>query len=82
MASKIKNMYTAKAPKKVRDPSLPPAPTLLGQVKDLRLTKETIEATQLNMMQQREQIAALNRKLAHAMYRIELLTTNLRNKRS
>jgi hypothetical protein len=41
--------------KRVRDPNLPPPPTLLGQVKELRLTKEELERVQLqlNITQQR-----------------------------
>ena len=52
--------------KRVRDPNLPPPPTLLGQVKELRLTKEEQDrqGLELVVMRQRlEYMEAKNRRL-------------------
>ncbi len=53
-------------PKRVRDPNLPPPPTLLGQVKELRLTREDMDRLQLELSltrQRLEQLESRNRKL-------------------
>lgn len=76
----FKKMYLQK-PKRVRDPNLPPPPTLLGQVKELRLAKEMSQSTQQSLSQQQEEIRLLKRKLEQAEYRIDLLTTHLRKAR-
>lgn len=52
--------------KRPRDPNAPPPPTLLGQVKELRLTKEDMDRLQLQLMlaQQRlDYLEAKNRRL-------------------
>jgi hypothetical protein len=52
--------------KRERDPNAPPAPTLLGQVKELRLTKEEQDrqGLELVIMRQRlEYMEAKNRRL-------------------
>jgi len=52
--------------KRERDPNLPPPPTLLGQVKELRLTKEEMDrqAFELAALKQRmEYLEMKNRRL-------------------
>jgi hypothetical protein len=52
--------------KRERDPNLPPPPTLLGQVKELRLTKEEMDrqANELQILRQRmEYLEMKNRRL-------------------
>lgn len=52
--------------KRERDPNAPPPPTLLGQVKELRLTKEEQDrqGLELAMMRQRmEYLEAKNRRM-------------------
>lgn len=50
-------LQTFKAKKKrERDPNAPPPPTLLGQVKELRVTRETID-------QQADEIAVLRNRV-------------------
>lgn len=52
--------------KRERDPNAPPPPTLLGQVKELRLTKEEMDrqATELHVLRQRiEYLEMKNRRL-------------------
>jgi hypothetical protein len=52
--------------KRTRDPNAPPPPTLLGQVKELRLTREDMDRLQLQLMlaQQRlDYLEAKNRRL-------------------
>jgi len=66
----------------VRDPSLPPPPTLLGQVKELRLTKEQQQNQQSLLHQQQDEINMLKRKLQHSDYRLELLTNLMRDFRN
>lgn len=60
-------LQTFKAKKKrERDPNAPPPPTLLGQVKELRITRETIEqqATEISMLRSRlEHLEAKTRRL-------------------
>jgi hypothetical protein len=56
--------------KRVRDPNLPPPPTLLGQVKELRLTKEEMDrlGLELTLTRQRlEQLEIRNRKLESSL---------------
>lgn len=52
--------------KRERDPNAPPPPTLLGQVKELRLTKEAMEqqAAEISMLRNRlEYLEAKVRRL-------------------
>jgi hypothetical protein len=56
--------------KRVRDPNLPPPPTLLGQVKELRLTKEEMDrlGLELTLTRQRlEQLETNNRRLENSV---------------
>ena len=73
-------MYLTKS-KRVRDPNLPPPPTLLSQVKQLRGVEEKNQLTQSQVQQQQDEIDSLKRKLNQALYRIDLLTTHLRKSR-
>lgn len=52
--------------KRERDPNAPPPPTLLGQVKELRITRETIDqqAAEIDMLRGRlEYLEAKTRRL-------------------
>lgn len=52
--------------KRPRDPNAPPPPTLLGQVKELRLTREDMDRLQLQLMlaqQRMDYLEAKNRRL-------------------
>lgn len=52
--------------KRARDPDAPPPPTLLGQVKELKMTKEMIDqqATELQVLKQRlEYLESKSRRL-------------------
>ena len=74
-------MYKAKK-KRVRDPNLPPPPNLLSHDKTIRGINSTLEITQSISQYQQQQIDELKRKLNQALYRIDLLTTHLRNTRN
>lgn len=58
----------------MRDPNLPPRPTLLGHDKIIRNTATTIESIQQQLYDQQEEINSLKRKLYTANYRIDMLT--------
>ena len=73
-------MYKAKK-KRIRDPNLPPPPNLLSHDKTIRGINSTLEITQSISQYQQQQIDELKRKLNQALYRIDLLTTHLRNTR-
>lgn len=52
--------------KRERDPNAPPPPTLLGQVKELRITRETIDqqAAEISVLRNRlEYLEAKTRRL-------------------
>ena len=70
-------MYKAKK-KRVRDPNLPPPPTLLGQVKVIKDVQNDIGVTRSISQQQQAQIELLQRDLRRANHRIELLTNYLK----
>ena len=76
----FKKMYQVKA-KRVRDPSLPPPPTLLGQVKVIKDVQTGLDTTQIRIQQQDEEMRSLKNKLNQALYRIDLLTNQLRKLR-
>jgi predicted RNase H-like nuclease (RuvC/YqgF family) len=57
--------FTAKK-KRERDPNAPPPPTLLGQVKELRITRETID-------QQAAEISVLRSRLEYLEAKIRRL---------
>jgi len=85
--SSIYNQYKKPKPKRVRDPNLPPAPTLLGQVKELKGVRLSIDELQSIVNQQQKLIArqqhTLERfgaKLRQAETAIEHLTNTLKRK--
>ena len=56
------------------DPNAPPRPTLLGQVKELRLTREDMNQLQLDLVMTRqrlEQVESRNRRLESQLRDIE-----------
>ena len=60
----LKKLATKK--KRERDPNLPPPPTLLGQVKELRITREEMQrqALEVQVLKQRvEYLEMKNRRL-------------------
>lgn len=60
--------------KRERDPNLPPPPTLLGQVKELRLTKEEQQRHELELVllrQRLELIEMKNRRLESQLRDLE-----------
>lgn len=57
----FRKLFTQKRTR-VRDPDAPPPPTLLGQVKELRTTKEAIDMHSLELVQLRNRIADLEAK--------------------
>jgi len=65
--------------KRTRDPNLPPPPTLLGQVKELRLTREDINRMELEsvMLRQRlEMVEMKNRRLETQLRDLENYVRN------
>jgi predicted RNase H-like nuclease (RuvC/YqgF family) len=66
--------------KRERDPNLPPPPTLLGQVKELRLTREVIERMEIQITalhQRMEYLESRNRRLEST---VEALENWIRNR--
>ena len=66
--------------KRARDPNAPPPPTLLGQVKELRLTREEVDRLelQITIMHQRiDTLESRNRRLENT---IEALQNWIRNR--
>lgn len=66
--------------KRERDPNLPPPPTLLGQVKELRLTRENIERMEIQITtlhQRMEYLESRNRRLEST---VEALENWIRNR--
>ena len=65
--------------KKPVDPDAPPRPTLLGQVKELRLTKEEQERVSLEMTVLRhrvEYVEAKNKRLESQLRDLEIYVRN------
>jgi hypothetical protein len=73
-------MYQEKQ-KRVRDPNLPPPPNLLSHDKVIRGMNVDLSNTQSTLQQQQEEIRMLKGKLTQALYRIDMLTSYLRNNR-
>ena len=76
----LKKLYKQKKPR-VRDPNAPPPPTLLGQVKELRLTRETMDsqAAELQVLRQRvEYLEMKNRRLENSIESIREWITSSR----
>lgn len=75
----FKKLYKHKKPR-VRDPNLPPPPTLLGQVKDLKDTKALVDDTAQRMRAMEERIARLERQNRQLNYYVEALRNHLSKK--
>ena len=60
---------------------MPPPPTLLGQVKVIKDVQTGLDTTQIRIQQQDEEMRSLKNKLNQALYRIDLLTNQLRKLR-
>lgn len=80
MSNMFQKMYAVKK-KRVRDPSLPPPPTLLGQVKVIKDVSMGIEQLQHIVQQQGELINQLKFKLNHVNFRLDSLTNYVKNNR-
>jgi hypothetical protein len=77
----LKKLYKQKKTR-VRDPDAPPPPTLLGQVKELRLTRETMDsqAAELQILRQRlEHLEMKNRRLENSIESIREFVISRRN---
>jgi len=64
---------------KVRDPNLPPPPTLLGQVKELKQTREEQQRQELELTllrQRLEQVEIKNRSLERHLRDLENFILN------
>jgi len=75
----FQKLYKHKKPR-VRDPNLPPAPTLLGQVKELKDTKALVDDTAQRMRAMEERIARLERQNRQLNYYVEALRNHLSKK--
>jgi hypothetical protein len=67
-------------PKRVRDPNLPPPPTLLGQVKELRLTREDMDRLQLELSLTRQRLEQLESRNRTLELTVETLQAYVRNR--
>lgn len=77
----LKKLYKQKKTR-VRDPNAPPPPTLLGQVKELRVTRETMDsqAAELQVLRQRvEYLEMKNRRLENSIESIREFVISRRN---
>lgn len=66
--------------KRVRDPNLPPPPTLLGQVKELRLTRENLDTLSARVAELEDQNKSLMRKIRNLETQINHLTNRVKQK--
>ena len=77
----LKKLYKQKKTR-VIDPDAPPPPTLLGQVKELRVTRETmdLQAAELQVLRQRlEHLEMKNRRLENSIESIREFVISRRN---
>lgn len=72
MNPQFKNQYKQKK-KRIRDPNAPPPPTLLGQVKELRTTKEAIDLLTSNVTQLQNRVEELEMKSRRVSNTVETL---------
>lgn len=79
--NQFKKMYRQK-PKRVRDPNLPPPPTLLGQVKVIKDVQGDMGAMQGLIQSQQAEIEQLKTKLRMTVHRLEMLTDYVKNSRN
>jgi len=75
--NQYKKMYLKKA-KRIRDPNLPPPPTLLSQVKVIKDVQHSNESLAAMVQRQQEQIDLLKSKLNRYEYRLDQLTSYLK----
>ena len=62
---------------RVRDPNLPPAPTLLGQVKELKDTRTALDNTAIRLQAMENRIAHLEAKNRYLEQYVETLRGHL-----
>jgi septal ring factor EnvC (AmiA/AmiB activator) len=65
--------------KRVRDPNLPPPPTLLGQVKELRLTREQIESVETRIAELENENRNLQFQITDLTFKLNRLTRQIKN---
>jgi hypothetical protein len=65
--------------KRTRDPSLPPPPTLLGQVKELRITRENIDSLAARISDLEQENHRLTNRLVHMESRITRILNHIRH---
>lgn len=78
----FKNQYKQKK-KRIRDPNAPPPPTLLGQVKELRTTKEAIDllTSNVTILQNRvEELEIKSRRVSTTVEYLKELYSRFRTK--
>jgi len=77
----FQKLYKHKKPR-VRDPNLPPPPTLLGQVKELKDTREILEQTAMQLRVMEQRISRLETKNRYLENYVDILrnTINRLNK--
>jgi len=78
MSALYQKMFKEKKKRPV-DPNAPPRPNLLSQVKELKGVQTNLEQLQFHMQRQQEEINQLKTKLNQSNYRVEQLTTYLKN---
>jgi predicted RNase H-like nuclease (RuvC/YqgF family) len=71
--------YTAKKKKRIRDPNLPPPPTLLGQVKELRLTRESITSLEARISRLEQDLRRKDQLIQNLESRINRITRHVKN---
>lgn len=75
----FQKLYKHKKPR-VRDPNLPPPPTLLGQVKELKDTRDTLDDTARKLYAMEQRIERLERQNRQLNYYVEALRSHLSKK--
>jgi len=61
------------------DPLAPPRPNLMSQAKEIKNVHLSLEMLQFQLQRQQEEITHLKSKLNQSNYRVEMLTTYLKN---
>ena len=70
--------YTTKK-KKTRDPTLPPPPTLLGQVKELRITRESISSLETRLSELEQENRRKDQLIQNLESRINRIINHVKN---
>jgi predicted RNase H-like nuclease (RuvC/YqgF family) len=65
--------------KRIRDPNLPPPPTLLGQVKELRLTRENLEILASRISELEAENHKLHNQIQNLESRISRIINHIKN---